>query len=219
MGRTTTGRPALALALLGALAGGVQGQSATSVGARAGLLISTAVFEDPSTNAQTGVLTGVQLGVAVSRDLGRFAAVEGGVQLSREGFGGEGAHSGDLRTDNVSLPVLVRLRTPGRRSFHVTVGAAAKLSLRCRQVGVAVVGDMPCDDPVLGARWKAFDVAALVGAGVGLPFSGRRVVVDMLLSWGLRDVDGSQVVPGTARNVSLGLSAAVLSPWSRGGSS
>jgi hypothetical protein len=105
-------------------------------------------------------------------------------------------------------------------SVHLTGGVAGKLTVRCRQVGVHGVGHVPCDDPVMGAAWKRLDVAGIMGIGLSVPLGQRSLATDLRLSWGLRDLDGGLFIPGSARSLSVGISVAILSPWSpsdRGG--
>jgi len=202
----------LALFVLGVGADHVAGQSGWRIGPRVGLTVSVMQFEDPATAGQTEALFGFVAGVAVQREMTRHVTAEFDVVWSREGFRGEGAHTGNLIMDYIAVPVMLRLRTPTRVSVHVAMGGSGRLGLRCRQTEVPVARNLSCDDPLMGADWSRLDVAGVVGAGVTLPAAGRRLSTDALLSWGLRDLNRGLHIPGSARSLSLQLTFALLSP-------
>ncbi len=208
---------ALLLTLSVAGAGAVRGQSRLTLAPRVGVVVSTMEFADPATDAQTEMLVGAQAGIAVGRDLGAFFTGEVALQLSREGLGGGGAHTGDLRRDELAVPILFSVRAPTRISPHLTAGVTGKLALRCRIAGVAVVGDLSCDDSLMGARWKRLDVAGVAGVGVALPVGRRILSVDARISGGLRNQNGGGLIPGSVRSVAIGFSVALLSPWGSAG--
>jgi hypothetical protein len=175
--------------------------------------LQTVVFDDPATDSQTDPLLGFHAGVALARTVGGRLSVEADLLLSREGFRGGGGHTGDLKRDFLSVPVLLRLRPSRRVPLHLDVGGTAKLGVRCRQSNVALIGGVGCDDTIMGADWSRLDVAGLAGVGVALPWGGRTLTTDLLLSWGLRDLNKRLFVPGSARSLSVGVSFALLSPW------
>ncbi len=188
------------------------GQAAFAWGPRIGTGLHTMLFEDPATDSQTELTIGFHAGIAVTRELrGPFAA-EIDVLLSREGFRGPGAHTGDLKRDFLEVPILFRIRTPTRVSLHLAAGTSVGLALRCVQANVALAGSTSCDDPVMGAEWRRLDVAGVVGAGVGLPFGSRTLMTDLFFSLGFRDLNGDAFIPGTARSLSIGFTFALLTP-------
>ena len=208
---------ALLLGLMVAGVGEAAGQTLLVVGPRVGVVVSTMEFEDAATDAQTETLLGFQAGLSVGRALGRFFTGEVGLLLSREGFVGGGAHTGDLRRDQLGVPILLSVRIPTRISLHVSAGLSGKYALTCRQTGVPGVGDFSCDDPVMGAAWRRVDLAGLGGMGLEIPVGVRTLSADLLVSWGLRDLAGGGLIPGGARGVAVGISAALFSPWGDGG--
>jgi len=214
-----TGRRAgvLMLGLVVAGVGTARGQTPVLVGPRIGMVVSTLEVEDAATDAQTETLLGFQAGLSVGRALGRFLTGEVGFLFSRDGFVGGGAHTGDLRRDQLGVPIILSARIPTRISLHVSAGVSGKYALTCRQTGVAAAGDLSCDDPLMGASWRRVDVAGLGGMGVAIPVGSRTLSADFLVSWGLRDLDGGGSIPGGARSVSVGVSAALFSPWGEGG--
>ncbi|MEJ2203150.1 MAG: outer membrane beta-barrel protein [Gemmatimonadota bacterium] len=188
-------------------------QSSTDFGVRLGLTASTIRFEDPATDGQTGVLGGLHAGVLVLHDVGRRLSVEAGLQVAREGFGSGGAHTGDLHQDRIAVPLLLQVRTTHRFSLHATAGLTGKLTLRCRQVDVHGVGDVPCGDPVMGASWRRIDLAGVGGLGVSVPWASRTLATDARIVWGLRNLDGGLFIPGSARSLSVEISFTIFSPW------
>jgi len=215
---TRTGKRAavLLLALLALGCGSARGQGVFTVAPRVGFVVSTMLFEDPATDAQTETSVGAQVGVSVGRDLGRWFKADIGLQVSREGFGGGGAHTGDLRRYQVAAPLLLSARLPTRISVHLTAGVAGKLALGCKLTEVAAVGDLSCDDPVMGASWKRLDVAGVAGLGVEVPVGQRTLSADARISRGLRDLNGGGFIPGSVHALSLGVSVAVVFPWRPG---
>jgi len=205
--------PLLVLVAVGS--GRALGQGLT-LSPRVGLVVSTMLFDDPATDAQTEPSVSAQVGVSVGRDMGRFFKGEMGLQLSREGFGGGGAHTGALRRYQVSAPLLLSARMPTRISMHLTVGVAGRLALGCTLTEVAAVGEIPCDDPVMGATWKRLDVAGVAGLGVEIPLGQRTLNADARVTRGLRDLNGGSFIPGNVHAVSLGVSVAVVFPWRAG---
>jgi len=216
MMRTGTRAAALLLVLVAVGSGRARGQGVLTLAPRVGLVVSTMLFEDPATDAQTETLVGAQVGVSVGRDLGRFFVGEVGLQLSREGFGGGGAHTGHLRRYQVALPLLFSARMPTRISMHLTAGVTGKLALACKLTEVAAVGELSCDDPVMGAPWKRLDVAGVAGLGVEIPVGRRTLSADARISRGLRDLNGGGFIPGDVHAVSIGVSVALFFPWRAG---
>jgi hypothetical protein len=206
----------LLLVLLAASSGAARGQGALTVAPRVGFVVSTMLFEDPATDAQTETFVGAQVGVSAGLDLGRFFTGEIGLQLSREGFGGGGAHTGALRRDQLAAPLLLSARMPTRISLRLTAGVTGKVALDCRLTGVAEVGELPCDDAVMGAVWKRLDVEGVAGVGVAIPLKDRILSADARISRGLRDLNGGGFIPGSVHALSIGVTVAVFSPWRAG---
>jgi hypothetical protein len=192
-------------------------QSDLTVGVRAGLSLSTMEFDELATDAQTEVGAGLAVDFMAERKAGRFLSFAAGVALSQEGFGSAGAHTGDLHRLMVGVPLMVKAGTPTSPEVHVTVGVAPKMALRCAQGGADLDRSVPCGDPLMGGGWDRFDVAGLGGVGVAVPAWGRVLVADVTLAWGLRDIGGSDVIPGAARAVGIGLMVGMMAPWRPGG--
>jgi hypothetical protein len=212
-GKSAVILPALVAGLVVAGAYPAQGQTSAAWGLRMGFGLQTVVFEDPATDSQTSPAGGFHVGLAVERGLAGPLSAEVDLLFSREGFRGEGAHTGDLVRDVLALPILFRVGTSTRVSLHAAAGAAAKVALRCRVTGVALAGSVGCDDPLVGADWSRFDLAGLVGGGVTFAWGHRTVSSDLLLSWGLLDLNDGLFIPGRARSLSVGVSFALLSSW------
>jgi len=208
---------AVVMMALGLSATRVRAQSDLTVGVRVGVAFNTVEFEELATDAQTDVRPGLAADVTLARRVGRYFSVATGLAMTQEGFGGGGAHTGDLRRLSVGMPFLVSVRTPSSTEVHLSVGLAPKLALRCAQAAPDLDGSVSCNDPLMGGGWERFDVAALGAVGVAVPAWGRVLSADLALSWGLRDIGGSDLIPGSARAVGVGIMVGMRAPAWFGG--
>ncbi len=188
----------------------VRGQTG-AWGPRIGVNLSGVLYADGG--AQNGMVPkmGVHLGAAAALAIDRHVSVEAAAVLSQDGFRGEGSQPGDLRMDYLDVPLVAKLRLPNRVSPHLLAGFTVGYMVRCRLTRVAIVGNTTCDDRLVGTHWRALDIGALGGIGMGLPTGKGRLELDLLLHWGLRDLKEDLLPPGAAKRVALRLSATLLS--------
>ncbi len=189
------------------------GQAQTvSVGPRAGLNAAGVLYRDASSFGNTLPRVGGHFGAAAALAPSRFLEFEAALLYSQGGFQGRGGHPANLRTDDLTLPLAVRLRTASTVSPHLTLGVAGRLQLRCRLTNVAFVGETTCDDPVVGTNWRPVELLGRGGVGVSFPVRGGRFLLDALLAVGLGDVKESTLPPGWARSIAIQISCAYLVP-------
>jgi len=177
-----------------------------------GLTLSTVRFQDPNANDQTRIRSGFHIGAGAVRAIGRYAEVEGLVLYSQGGFWGRGGHPASLRVGFLGLPVAFRARPPWRVSPHLVVGIAPRLRLHCGLADVGMVGEAGCGDPVVGSRWKRFDLVGLGGLGLSIGMGERRVAMEGTIQWGLRDLKSGLLPPGWAKSADLRFSTAFQFP-------
>lgn len=201
--------PCLLLGLWLVGAGGVDGQTPVW-GPRVGFNLSAVLYADGG--ALNGVVpkSGLHLGAATAMAISRYVSVEAAAVISQDGFRGEGSQPGDLHMDYLDVPIVVKLRLPTRISPHLLAGFTVGYMVRCRLTGVAIVGDTACDDRLVGTNWRSLDFGALGGIGTSMPTGPGRLELDLLLSFGLRDLKEDLLPPGAARRVALRLSATLF---------
>lgn len=198
--------------LLGALLIGgpdLAGQG-ISWGPRVGLNLSGVIFEDTPAADAMALRWGGHLGLASSLAVNRYVRVEASILLSQDGFRGRGAYPGDLRLHYLDLPVVIKLALPRRIAPHLVGGLSVGREIGCSLSGVALVGETTCDDPLVGSRWRDFDVGAVFGVGASLATGLGRWEVDALAGLGVRDLKADPLPPGTAKRAWIRLSAVLL---------
>jgi hypothetical protein len=183
-----------------------------SVGPRAGLSAAGVLYRDASTFSNTQPRVGGHVGAAAALAASRFLEFEAALLYTQGGFQGRGGHPANLRTDNLTLPLAVRLRLASTVSPHLTLGVAGRLQLRCRLTNVAFVGETTCDDPVVGTSWQPVELLGRGGLGVSFPVRRGRVLLDAFVAMGLGDIKKSTLPPGWARSITIQISLAYLVP-------
>lgn len=201
--------PWLLLGLWLAGASGVEGQT-LEWGPRIGANFSGVLYADGGAMNGMEPKLGLHLGVATTLGMGRHVSVEAAAVVSQDGFRGEGSQPGDLHMDYLDVPVVVKLRLPTRVSPHLLAGFSVGYMVRCGLTRVPVVGETTCDDRLVGTNWRSLDLGVLGGVGASVPTGRGTLELDLLGSYGVRDLKEDLLPPGTARRVALRLSATLF---------
>jgi hypothetical protein len=168
--------------------------------------MSGIIYEDAGAAGGMVLKPGIHFGAGAALRVSRLLSVEPAVLLSPDGFQGEGGHPGDFQMDYLDVPIMLKARIPARVSPHLLVGLTAGYMVRCRLTGVAFVGATACDDPLVGTRWRSFDLGGLIGLGATLPTRRGRFGLDAFVGFGMRDLKEDLLPPGSARRGAIRVS-------------
>jgi hypothetical protein len=105
-----------------------------------------------------------------------------------------------LKLEYVDIPLLARftLVRSADRAFYVFAGPAIAFRTAAKVESSSDVGGFNIGDSIdVGADFKKTDVAIMAGAGADI---GRWLVIDGRYSWGLQDVNGSDLVMTSIHN-------------------
>ncbi|MBK6423333.1 MAG: PorT family protein [Gemmatimonadetes bacterium] len=185
-----------ALLLLVLAAAPLAGQSRLSLGVELGYTIAD--FSGPGAagvRQRTGATAGAYLRVPLARWIGvqsgLFLASKGGATLVTPTGGGTPVR---LESDlaYVELPMLLRARlpSPGGLRLILTGGVVPGVRIGCNveffQDGASFLRES-CGN-ISTARFEDYDVAWLVGGGLGIPIERSELALEVRLSQGLRRV-------------------------------
>ncbi len=177
-----------------AVTGSLAGQSRLSLGVNLGYTISD--FSGP---AASGVetRTGATAGAFLQVPLSAWLAVQPGLAISSRGgttlvspTGGGSPVRFDLELVYFEVPVLLRARIPipGRLRLVLTGGGAAGLRIGCNleiSAGGASLLREACGD-VTTTEFRAWDLAWVVGGGLGIPIERSELTLQVRLTQSVR---------------------------------
>jgi hypothetical protein len=167
-----------------------------------------------------GALLSFGLTPAFSLDLGALYTQKG-FNIGLDDINAPAGSSAGLQLTYIEIPFLARgkIATGGSFTPYVFGGPAVRIETNCRVTAESqgASASLDCDNAGTGVQTEAFDVGAMIGAGVELELGPVGVTADISYDVGLKNLNDNSQGSDSIKNRTLTFSAGLVVPLGAGG--